>query len=258
MEVINMKSRKITAILAAVLVIATASALIIPTLAAEEAAAEPILISPAPAEKITAPAKDFGIIVDGTKIDAYGMVMVPVRAVGEAMGYTVTWLGDGKFTLENNSVKATVTLGKGICLINRLAEDGTEGRAFYAMSIPPYCVDGVSYVPLSLFDALEGNVEGMFSFRSGDIVIDKGAEDTREYSRTTIIVRMAEGTEPEAAKELFDRYNLEIVYSYLDGAMYAVKADHEMTSAEMNKLMSRLMGEDIVVGVEKDYIVNLD
>ncbi len=250
-----MKSRKLTALLAAALVVALSAAVIIPTLAAGETGT--MLISPAPAEKINAPAKDFGIVVDGEKIDAYAMMMVPARAVGEAMGYTVTWLGDGKFTLENAVVKATVTLGRDVCTINRAAEDGTPGTALYDMGMPPYCVEGVSYVPLGLFDQLEGGADGLFSFRSGNIVVDRGTGDTREYSRTTLIVRMAENTAADKAKALFDRLGLEIVYSYLDGAMYAVKTDHEMTDAEMNRLMSALLDEDIVVGVEKDYVVRL-
>lgn len=90
----------------------------------------------------------FTLRAGDTVIDAPALVMVPARKVAEALGWKVTWLGNGQFTLDAGGEKTTVTLG----------EDAYPlGGTSVSYGIPPYCVGGVSYVPLALMEALAGD-----------------------------------------------------------------------------------------------------
>ena len=93
----------------------------------------------APAVLDSAAPSGYTIQVNGTDTDIQGSMMVPLRALAEAMGYTVTWSGE-------------------------------QIRPF-SLGCPPYAVNGTTYVPLALFDALLGNQEDAITGDSGTISI---------------------------------------------------------------------------------------
>ena len=83
-------------------------------------AAEPMVISPnpmtaeaediaqGPAEK---PQSGYTLKIDGEDTGVRACVMVPLRAVGEKLGFTVTWNGDGTILLDDGVMHSTVTIG---------------------------------------------------------------------------------------------------------------------------------------------------
>ncbi len=87
-----------------------------------------------------------GLIIDSPSAysNEQGIVMVPLRAIAEALGYDVYW----------NSSTRGVTIGKGISL--------TIGKDYYSymrmspiyLGTAPELVDSTTYVPLSFFNEL--------------------------------------------------------------------------------------------------------
>lgn len=169
-----MKIRKILLpLFALVLTAAILSAPLLPALAADkgDAAEEAQKTEETAALLPVCPAESFEIEVNGKTLDAKALVMVPARAVAEALGFDVIWNKNGTFTLDDGVMKTTVTLGKDSCRIEP-SKAGVRGASDVSLGIAPYCVEGVSYVPLGLFEALKGNMEGMFRFENGKIVIE--------------------------------------------------------------------------------------
>lgn len=107
----------------------------------------------------------FGFVVENETIEATaayaddnGTVMVPLRAVAEALGYEVTWVHESKSVILNNSV--TLWIGQDAYAIGRAAavEIGTA----------PELVNGTTFVPLNFFaDILDKTAK----ISEGNIVI---------------------------------------------------------------------------------------
>lgn len=80
---------------------ALTAAAVLPAMGAET----PLLIAPAPT--VVRPTEQYGITVNGEALNAGAVLMVPARKVGEALGFTVTWLGNGQFTLDDGVMHTT-------------------------------------------------------------------------------------------------------------------------------------------------------
>lgn len=211
------------------------------------------LILPAAAQTAD-PAEAFPIFVDGKEIAAMGAVMVPARAVAESLGFTVTWLGNGRFTLKNDVRQTTVTWGEDAYFVTPTGA-GILGASSFSLGVPPFCVNGVSYVPLKLFDVLTGNVEGTFRFDDGEIRIETGG---RQYSSSTLILTFRETATEQEITELFDRYDLKLLYAYRSlGNLYAVTADDAAAAGGLDALIEKLEREEIVLAAEKDSVVSI-
>jgi len=126
---------------------------------------------PMPITDPTIDASGWPIFVIGTQItapdalqpDGEAMVMIPLRAVAEALGYDVAW--DGAFQ--------KVRLGAAIHLwigYNEVNIAGMETRTFSTAAV---LVDGVTYVPLDFFRVI--GLNNAFAFE-GQIVIDRAGE----------------------------------------------------------------------------------
>jgi len=126
----------------------------------------PVTALPAPAPGETLDASGWPIQVDGTNITAPasfqtadGVLMVPLRAVAEALGYEVTWNG------ADRSVRLGVAINASIGSTNL-----TIGRmAPLTLSAAPVLVDGVTFVPLDFFRLI--GVNNAYAFE-GQIVFD--------------------------------------------------------------------------------------
>lgn len=88
------------------------------------------------------------IVVNGKKIDApsayinkQGTVMVPLRAISEALGFDVTWIGQSK----------SVMIGKGISLTQGVDNYIYMKTAPIQLGTAPEVVDDKTFVPLSFF-----------------------------------------------------------------------------------------------------------
>ncbi|MBC8535272.1 copper amine oxidase N-terminal domain-containing protein [Feifania hominis] len=111
--------------------------------------------------------------LDLTGREAYlenGRVMVPLRMVAEALGYTVTWDGEqSRVDLDNGVSHTYVTLGvDSYCKISSTAIGMSAPQSFGAA---PVSIDGSSFVPIDLFALLGDTVvtsDGAATITSGE------------------------------------------------------------------------------------------
>ena len=112
----------------------------------------------------------YPIVVNGQDTGAGACVMVPLRAVAEPLGFTVTWR-DGSVLVDNGVIHTTVTIGVDQYCITTSNESLVGMSAPFSLGTPPYVTNGVTYVPLGLFRALLGNREDAVSLDENRIVI---------------------------------------------------------------------------------------
>ena len=112
-------------------------------------------------------ASGWPILVNGDKIDAPdafrnedGVLMVPVRAIAEKLGYDVTW--DGEMRSVRLGVVINLWIGKNEVHIGRMAP--------LSISAAPVIVNGTTFVPLDFFRNIL-NVPNAIAFE-GQIEID--------------------------------------------------------------------------------------
>lgn len=99
--------------------------------------------------------KDAPIDMSGTPVFVRnGNVMVPVRKVGEALGYTVTWdaAQPTKVKLDDGVTKTTVTIGEdSYYMASSQAIGMTQPKPLGTATM---LVDGYTYVPAAMFHVL--------------------------------------------------------------------------------------------------------
>ena len=119
----------------------------------------PMVISPAPTTGYQQT-----IQVDGQKTNINSRVMVPLRALGEKLGFTVTWK-DGEAKLENKDIFTVVTPGEDVYFIctNHKDMEGMSAPISYAAS--PYLFHDTMYVSLDFFQTL-------MDYQNGSITLD--------------------------------------------------------------------------------------
>lgn len=155
--------------LTAMLSLALVGAMAIPALAA---AVEPPVIAPAP--DAGGPG-GYTIQLNGEDAGARARVIVPLRAVAEKLGFTVTW-DNGTVTVTGPEQYAELTIGVDQYFAAPTRE-GMAGASLFSLGCAPVLLDDVTYVPVELFDALLGCREGTVTLE-GDTVklnIDPGA-----------------------------------------------------------------------------------
>lgn len=129
---------------------------------------DPMVISPAP---------DTGchqtIQIDGKQTDVTSTVMVPLRALGEKLGFTVTW-ADGEARLENKDIFTVVTPGEDVYFIctNHKDREGMSAPIPYAAA--PYLSNGTTYVSLDFFKTLMDYQNGSITLDGSTIQINTG------------------------------------------------------------------------------------
>lgn len=131
-------------------------------------AAEPVDIAASPEEL----QPGYTLRIDGKDTDVRACVMVPLRAVAEKLGFTVTWDGGNAVLLEDGDTHSTVTIGEDRYQVTTSSPDLVGMSAPFSLGVPPYAVDGVTYVPLGLFDALLGSRQGAVTMEDGVICLE--------------------------------------------------------------------------------------
>lgn len=158
----------------ALLSLIMACAMIAPVSAATDA---DILISEAPmviSEQAEEAAGRYTIQINGSDFSVDACIMVPLRAVAEPLGFTVTW-NDGTILVDNGVMHTTVTVGEDRYIVATSVE-GVEGMsAPFSLGAAPYVTDGTAYVPLELFEALLGNRPGTITLDDNKIQVNTGA-----------------------------------------------------------------------------------
>lgn len=115
-------------------------------------------------------ASSYTLQVNGASTDIDVCVMVPLRALAEELGFTVTWNGS-TIRVDTGDVHTDVTIGVDRYVITTSNEALVGMSAPFSLGCAPYATNGVTYVPLSLFDALLGNREGAITGDTGVISI---------------------------------------------------------------------------------------
>lgn len=133
-----------------------------------DVSADPALIAPAPGEDLTA--SGFAIEVDGEQADVRACVMVPLRAMAEKLGFTVAW-ENGVVTVTGAERYVQLTIGENQYFAAP-TQEGVMGASLFSLSCAPYAVDGSTYVPVELFDALLGCEEGTVTLEGNTVKIN--------------------------------------------------------------------------------------
>lgn len=127
-----------------------------------QATAQRVVLLPEESKEDTAPANDaIAISVNGKAIEANAkkendMVMVPLRAVGEALGYNVTWnQAERSANLNNGENQTTVTLGVDQYTYVTAVENRVGMSAPQSLGAAPVMEEpGTLWVPAQLFSLL--------------------------------------------------------------------------------------------------------
>jgi len=126
----------------------------------------PIATLPYPIDDVTIDATGWPILVNGTQLVApaafqvgAGIVMVPLRAVAEALGYDVNW--DAALRSVRLGVAIQIWIGNTDIHIGRMAPQ--------TLRAAPVLVDGTTFVPLDFFRLI--GVNNAYAFE-GQIIFD--------------------------------------------------------------------------------------
>lgn len=109
----------------------------------------------------------YTVTVDGTALDLGGRtpfvsgerVMVPLRPVAEALGYTVTWTAEDaqRVEMDNGLVHTWVTIG--VDQYCRTSSTALGMGAPQSFGAAPVALDNTTYVPVDLFAMMGDTVE---------------------------------------------------------------------------------------------------
>lgn len=86
-----------------------------------------------------------------------GGIMVPVRAVAEALGFQVTWHSDQTLNLNNGDMQCDFAIGQNSYIVYTANPDLIGMSAPFALESAPELKGSTTYVPVSLFVPLFGN-----------------------------------------------------------------------------------------------------
>ena len=153
---------------------------------------EPMVIAPAPSADdeimvISEAPENYKIVINGKTLDlgsqklfaekdAKGntVLMVPLRAISEALGFKVDWKDRSAF-VDDGQMHTTITIGKDEYSATTSVEGIAGATGLFSLGAAPQIVDNRTYVPLQIFEILMGNVEGMFKLDGTTVTIDTKA-----------------------------------------------------------------------------------
>lgn len=160
--------------IAAILSLTLAGTIAIPALAADAPIA-PKLVETASIEQKASLPTGWAVEINGEETEIRASVMVPLRATAEKLGFTVAW-DDGTITLDSGTRYARLTVGENQYFAAP-SKEGTLGASLFSLSCAPFCIEGVTYVPVELFDALLGRAKGTVTLDANTVQIDTAAEN---------------------------------------------------------------------------------
>ena len=137
-----------------------------------------MVISPAPSVVAEAQRQ---FIVNGKPmaLDSYttenGTLMVPVRALGEALGFTVTW-NNLSVNINNGEMQSDLRIGEENYFAYTAIPDTVGMNAPFTLGAAPVLKNDKTYVPIKLFTVLFGNVDETVKITDTTVTIDKNAK----------------------------------------------------------------------------------
>lgn len=108
---------------------------------------------------------DIKILINGKELQSEdkavvidGRTLVPLRAIGEAMGCKVTWLNSAQTAnLENETTKVAMKVGSTV--VSKLKRVSAEVQSKIVIDVPPRIINDKTYIPLRAFaEALDAVV----------------------------------------------------------------------------------------------------
>lgn len=120
---------------------------------------EPLVVAPSSLVIAEAPLQ---VTVNGQFVtaDTYianSGIMVPVRAVAEALGFQVTWHSDQTLNLNNGDMQCDFAIGQNSYIVYTANPDLVGMSAPFTLESAPELKGSTTYVPVSLFVPLFGN-----------------------------------------------------------------------------------------------------
>lgn len=159
-------------LMTAILSLSLLGAAALPSLALESKT--PVLGSPATELIAAAPEEDlntagFSVELDGEQVNARALVMVPLRALAEKLGFTVTW-DNRVVTVTGPERYIRLTVGKDEYFAAP-TQEGMMGASLFSLGCAPCVTNGTTYVPVEVFDALLGCREGAVALEGNTVKI---------------------------------------------------------------------------------------
>ena len=103
--------------------------------------------------------------------DGKTVLMVPLRAIGEALDFKVDWKDRSAF-VDSGQMHTTVTIGKDEYSATTSIEGAVGATGPFSLGAAPQIVNNRTYVPLQIFEILMGNVDGMFKLDGTTVTIN--------------------------------------------------------------------------------------
>ena len=120
---------------------------------------EPMVIAPAPSVVATAQ-RQFVVNGKAMQLDSYttenGTLMVPVRALAEALGFKVTW-NNGEVNINDGEMQCDLRIGEENYFVYTAIKDVIGMSAPFTLGSAPVLKNDKTYVPVKLFVPLFGN-----------------------------------------------------------------------------------------------------
>ena len=116
------------------------------------------------------------IVVNGQKLNSQpllinGCVLVPARAVSDALGFTTTWFGGAEpyITIASGSMQTQLYFGIDYSnAVSTIADGATSPSSFGA---PPILVNNTAYVPVDIFRIIQGNNPAALQITDTEIIL---------------------------------------------------------------------------------------
>lgn len=87
---------------------------------------------------------------------------------------------------------------------------------------------------------------------------DSGTLEAENFSHSTIIVYVKNGTSEEEINSLSRKYGLQVLYIYKNFSACALSSQETLTDKELDELITKVESESFVLSAQKDYIMSLD
>lgn len=139
---------------------------------------EPMVIAPAPSVVTTAQ-RQFVVNGKAMQLDSCttenGTLMVPVRALAEALGFKVAW-NNGEVNINDGEMQCDLRIGEENYFVYTAIKDAVGMSAPFTLGSAPVFKNDKTYVPVKLFVPLFGNNDAAVQITDTTVTIDKDAE----------------------------------------------------------------------------------
>ena len=141
---------------------------------------EPMVIAPAPSVVTTAQ-RQFVVNGKAMQLDSCttenGTLMVPVRALAEALGFKVAW-NHGEVNINDGEMQCDLRIGEENYFVYTAIKDAVGMSAPFTLGSAPVLKNDKTYVPVKLFVPLFGNNDAAVQITDTTVTIDKDAESS--------------------------------------------------------------------------------